>query len=378
MRHANKDVKSRIFFFIGTVAELIKLFPIMIELKNMAVPYEIISSGQNNITTSEILKIFELKDVHITLSNGVENKSAIRLFFWFLKTYRNSRNRLLPEISEGDMVIIHGDTVSTVMGALLSRKLKARLIHIEAGLRSYNYLNPFPEEIDRVLATRFVNVAFCPNGWALRNMAKENGITKYSTEYNTLIDSLRYGLSVAVKTKLINRLKGEKYFIFVMHRNENLADKPMVESITRIVEDEAIKMKCLFILHPVTKAIFDRYGILDRIHSNVNIIATDRLGYCEMVNILDNSQYILTDGGSNQEECFYLGIPCCILRKKTERIEGIGENAILSGNNLDSIKQFIENYHSYKRNKVVPTVIPSKYIANKLAEYQITDHSDLP
>jgi len=144
---------KRYYFFIGTVAELIKLYPVIKEFQNNGVDFKIIATGQNNIKNTEFTNFLN-KEPDMVLSNGIETKRAINLFLWFFKTLFHGANVLKEEFKnlnkKETFFIVHGDTVSTVMGALISKFFGFKVIHVEAGLRSFNFLRPFPEEIDRV------------------------------------------------------------------------------------------------------------------------------------------------------------------------------------------------------------------------------------
>jgi len=189
-------------FFVGTTAELIKLLPIMAALKASNTPFEVIASGQNNIADSELLKmVFPAVRLKI-LSSGPTRPSAPSLFFWFLKTllpnlfghsFRTKKN-LDHSVKMSKKMIVHGDTISTLMGALLARSNGYVLCHVEAGLRSFNLLRPFPEEICRVIVSHLAQESYCPNEWAVKNLHGQGGMKIYDTRENTLVDSLQLAL----------------------------------------------------------------------------------------------------------------------------------------------------------------------------------------
>ena len=201
------ESKKNYYFFIGTVAELIKLFPVMQEMERRAIQYKIIASGQNDIKNSGIFESIQKTDIDIKVGSGKIRKSVSGLFFWFIKTFVKSFRVIRNSVdkTENNYLIIHGDTVSTMMGAILGKILKFKVFHIEAGLRSFNFLEPFPEEIDRVVTSRLADFHFCPNAWAMGNLKKRKG-EKINTFNNTLIDSLGYALNQNVDSKLMTTL----------------------------------------------------------------------------------------------------------------------------------------------------------------------------
>lgn len=364
----NRDDKY-IYIFIGTEAELIKLFPIILLLKKNNISYKIISSGQNDILNSNILKIVNDGKVDIILSDSKKiKKSVYGLLSWFIKTYLKSIKILKKsENLKESILILHGDTVSTVMGALLGNKFKMNIAHVEAGYRSYDFFNPFPEEIDRVLTSKYARLHFAPSQLAYDNLKKIKG-QKYNTQYNTIIDSMRYSNNINIQPDVIKRISNNKYFVFIMHRQENLANKELVKSVINKIMEISINIKCVFILHEPTEIKLKNYNLLRLLKENNSIITTPRLEYFEFMKLIEKSEFVITDGGSNQQELFYMGKPCLILRKKTEQSEGIGGNAILYNKNINMIKEFSLNYYNYKSAGADSSISPSEMIVNILQE----------
>lgn len=227
--------QSGIYFFIGTEAELIKLFPVMLQLQAQQVPYHIIASGQNDIVKSTILRALNGGHVDLELSKESDiKKSAAGLMQWFAATWHKGKKAIPAHFGRdtlrGATMVVHGDTVSTVMGAYLAKHFGMRVAHVEAGLRSHNWLNPFPEEIDRVLTSCCVRLHFAPGQEAAANLSKAKGLV-VNTTYNTIADSLAYSRTIPCKDPVIAELQSAPYFVFVMHRQENLANKTLVRDM---------------------------------------------------------------------------------------------------------------------------------------------------
>ncbi|MEZ9464548.1 UDP-N-acetylglucosamine 2-epimerase [Vibrio splendidus] len=358
-----------IYFFIGTTAELIKLFPIMVEMKEKSIEYEIISSGQNDISNSDIFNKFGLKYPHLVLSDTSHQKTALGLFSWFTKTLLRGRaliKQTLPNV-KGSMLIVHGDTVSTVLGGLLGKLLGMKICHVEAGLRSYNFLNPFPEELDRVITSRLASVHFAPNSWATDNLKSKNGLV-VNTGENTLLDSLR--LSKYVENDISYVSEGKPYFVFVIHRQENLFDTDFVKFMISRCVNESTKTHCVLVLHDLTKIKLEELGFLQELKDNENVTLIPRLEYVDFMGVLSACEYLVTDGGSNQEEAYYMGKPCLILRTHTERVEGLEENVLLSKKSKDLIEKFFDDPYRYKTASKLEDKYPSKVIVEKLIELE--------
>ena len=153
----------RLHFFVGTTAELIKLMPVMRACTAAGMPFGIIASGQNDVRHSELLPLCGKSGVDVVLSDRPIRKTALGLMAWFARTFASSALRLRRVLAGGTprgVVVVHGDTVSTVMGAVLAKLHGWRVAHVEAGLRSFDFRHPFPEEIDRVVTSRFVDFHF--------------------------------------------------------------------------------------------------------------------------------------------------------------------------------------------------------------------------
>lgn len=355
---------TKYYFFVGTVAELIKVFPIMKEMNSRGVPFKIIASGQNDIVNSTLLKLADVKKVDFVLHEGPIKQSGFSMLKWFWRTWRRSYRLLKSELTGVDgYMLVHGDTISTVMGALIARHFKLKVAHVEAGLRSYNYLNPFPEEIDRVIVSRLTSVSFCPNDWSVNNLKKLRTKT-VNTQQNTLVDALDIALKQPEESDIIGPLLKKDYFIFVMHRQENLFNDGLVHKMLDLLEEVAKTKECVFVMHELTRVTLEKKGLLERVKSNPNINVVPRLTYIDFMKLLNGCRFIITDGGSNQEESYYFGKPCAIMRHKTERIEGLNQNVIITKNDIGVITDFVKNYQQYERPRIKPEVRPSQIIVD--------------
>lgn len=364
--------EKAIYFFIGTEAELIKLFPLLLELDKSKTPYRIIASGQNDIKNSTVLKALNGGTVDLELSQESDiKKSAAGLIQWFLRTWRTAKKMLLATFGKEQLcnalLIVHGDTVSTLMGAYLGKHFSMRVGHVEAGLRSHNWLHPFPEEIDRVLTSRKAEYHFAPGQLACQNLKNVRGKV-VDTVYNTVVDSLAYSRTVACKDDRITALQKLPYFVFVLHRQENLANKALVSGMMQRVLTLSTAIHCVFILHKPTEVALQEMGLLEKVLAAPCVTALPRVEYFDFMKLLDGAAYVITDGGSNQEELSYMGKPCLIMRLHTERQDGIGENAILYGGNLAQVDSFTSNYQQYCREPIQPDFSPAARIAAVLRE----------
>lgn len=363
---------KQILFFIGTEAEFIKLFPVMAELETRGIEYRILASGQNDIQKSALFAALNHDSCDLVLSDAAAiQKTAKGLLLWFLRTARTARRALPAWLKEQKiddaMLVVHGDTVSTLMGAWLARKLRLLPVHIEAGLRSYDYLNPFPEEINRSLVSRYARVHFAPSEETCRNLKSKRGLV-VNTQGNTLLDALALSSRYAERAAQVRLPEKGRYFVFVVHRQENLANKATLARFLDEMLRAAEKLPCVFVLHEPTRAALIQFDLLQRITDCPNVQTVERMEYFRFMELLAGSVYVITDGGSNQEELSYMGKPCLLLRRKTERSDGLGENAILYRGDPALIGWMSEHYSELERPAVKTTVSPSAIIADTLEE----------
>ncbi|MBI3397349.1 UDP-N-acetylglucosamine 2-epimerase [Candidatus Woesebacteria bacterium] len=360
--------KDNFYFFIGTTAELIKLFPVIREFESRKIDFKIITSGQTKINFNEVGSWIKKTKPDIVLPGKVNESSIFVFLIWAFRTLLNSIS-LHKEFKslnrEHTYLIVHGDTVSSLIGAMISKFYRTKLVHIESGLRSFNFLEPFPEEISRFIISHIADIHFCPNQWSMDNLKNIGGI-KINTMQNTLIES--FNMAINKNAYGYRKLVGRgKYFVFVLHRQEHVIfrkqeSKELVEFVFRHAPEN---IKCVFITHVTTRDFLSQLSDKTLVQIGDKLVFQPRLPYVEFMHLLNNAEFLITDGGSNQEESYYMGLPCLIVRSCTERIEGLGKNAVLAKYDKRLIKIFLENYRKY-RGKQVKAERPSKIIVDNL------------
>ncbi len=340
-----------IHIVLGTKAQLIKMAPIMVRLTEQAVPYNFISTGQHRATMKEMLGEFGLKQPDVVLYDGPDIVSLPKMLLWMLRILWRCvfrRRRIFGDRPTG-MVLVHGDTFSTLLGALMGRLAGLRVGHVESGLRSFNLLHPFPEELPRVLTFRLSHTLYCPGQWAMDNVAKLRK-EKIDTGSNTMADTVALALKMDRRR---DHVPAEPFGLVSLHRYENIFRKDAFERIINLLESVARERRLLFILHPPTAKQLDRTGFRERLESNPQIELRPRYTYFDFVSLIETAEFVITDGGSIQEESSYLGVPCLLMRKATERQEGLGENVVLSNYDPSIIEQFVGSAEQYRREPVL-------------------------
>ena len=354
-----------IHVFIGTKAQLIKMAPIMRELQLRGVEYNFIFSGQHQNTIKELRGNFGIKDPDFMLHKGKDVTSIFYMGWWLVKIILVSlvNKKKLSRGHKGGVVLNHGDTFSTLAGSILARLAGQKNAHVESGLRSFNFMNPFPEEITRVAVFLLSNIYFCPNKWAENNLTSYRG-EKINTNGNTLYDALTYiqGLHVSRSVDIPD----VKYCVVSFHRFENIFQEGQLDLILSVIGKISASIRVLVIMHKPTLVKLKDFGRLDELEKNKNIELRPRYDYLDFIALVSSSEFVVTDGGSNQEECFYLGKPCLLLRRATERTEGLGLNVVLSKFEPHLIADFVQNYEKFKTAPVVLNPSPTKIIVDSV------------
>ena len=256
------------------------------------------------------------------------------LRYWLAAFRRISRR----EWSNARLSMVHGDTASTLFGALASRLAGLRVVHVEAGLRSPRWLEPFPEEIIRRVVSRVSAVHYVPDQQAAANLANIGGEV-VDTCGNTLRDALLMALERLPDLSVDRQI--QPYAVVSIHRSENLSQpatfRLLMEEVMRAAEVLPVK----FVLHPVTRARLKASDWLQKLQHTSGLELLERMDHPRFVELLVGARFLMTDGGSNQEEAAMLGMPTLLLRRATERPDGLGQSIALSNLQRDVIRQFV-------------------------------------
>lgn len=364
-----------IHFVIGTRAQLFKMAPIMRECEARGYDWRWVYTAQHKDTMENTLKVFELKPADYVLFDwDSEAKTMSKMWYWFGKTLwqlTKGKRILGGYTGKQHIVLTHGDTLTTWWGALLGKLNRCKVMHVEAGLRSFNLFKPFPEEINRLITFRLSDVYACPGDWAMNNLRNYKG-DKINTVENTQMDVLRFGLEHCEKAEL--DIPKEKYVVASLHRYENIFKQDRFSEIIDRTEDIASKFKVYWVQHPATKEQLNKLPDLkNRLEANKNITLLPRLEYLQFIKMVKHSEFVITDGGGNQEELFHLGKPTLIFRNETERQEGLGVTAVVSKLDPEVIGQFMKDYKQYSIKPFSKKAQPTKLITDYLEKFTKKD-----
>ena len=349
-----------LWFVVGTAAELIKVYPLIEEAQKRNIAWFVLQTGQSAENFWMQVSDFELPTTRIIrLTSFQENfKTSFHALKWFFYSLAFGFFAIQKKIKveKDDLFFVHGDTLSTLIGSIYGKLLKIKVVHIEAGLRSHNLRSPFPEEILRRIVSRMVHFHMCPDENAKKNLFNEGIVSGvHLTGGNTVVDAL----------EVITRAKRSETFSHVLvniHRFENLHSELKWNKIIEIVLSLAQVHKVIFVMMPNTSEhLKNDFKNLERLKKS-GVEFKDRLPFKEFVSLLLNASFVLTDGGTNQEECYYLGKPCLILRNTTERFEGLGESCVLSRFDQKIINDFLISPEKYLRPYAFPIKRPTDVI----------------
>ena len=242
-----------------------------------------------------------------------------------------------------EIVVVYGDTNSTLAGALAAKKLHLKVVHIEAGLRSFNM--EMPEEINRIVTDRISDLLSCPTDTAIKNLQKEGFenlpiiIEKHGDIMKDAVEF--YGKTSSEKSSIIKRLKLHKndFVLATIHREENTNDIEKLKDIFTTLEEIHQQKKVILPIHPRTKKILEENNL------KYNITFINPVGYFDMLELLKNCTLVFTDSGGLQKEAFFNKKHCIILREETEWIELVENGfAKIVGSDATKIKSAFETF----------------------------------
>lgn len=243
-----------------------------------------------------------------------------------------------------NIVLVYGDTNSTIAGSLAASKLHIPVAHVEAGLRSFD--KSMPEEINRILTDHTSQLLFCPTETAVRNLRNEGltqGVYKVG---DVMVDALHYNIEIAEERSQILKnmgLSAKSYMVATVHRASNTDS---IENLSSIVNAFCnVDANIVLPIHPRTEKCLRQYGLWDQLCQGVKIISP--VGYLDMLKLMSNSKKILTDSGGVQKEAYMLGVPCITLRENTEWVETVEDGwNILVGTDYEKIIDAINEFDS--------------------------------
>jgi len=341
--------------FLGTKAQYIKTAPLLRLMDERGVAYRLIDSGQHARFSSGLRQSLAVREPDIALGSNQDIATVSQAFWWMLKYMAMTvfkPSRLSRDIfsEESEVCVIHGDTPSTLLSLLMAKRAGKKVAHLESGLRSFRWYRPFPEEMIRRLCGRFCDLHFAPSDWAESNLRKLKVRGEIvNIGQNTNVEALYYALGRAEP----RTGRPEEYCIVTIHRVETVLSKSRLLFVLNAIREISHKQHVIFVMHPPTAQKIEDFGLRQSLEGIGNLSIETLLAHGDFLALLSSAQFIITDGGSIQEEAFYLDVPCLVLRKETERQEGLDTNVVLGEFDEEKVRSFVDSYASYRSGKRV-------------------------
>lgn len=329
----------KIVTVLGARPQFIKAAPVSRKLRESFTEV-IVHTGQHYDSNMSDIFFEELHipkpDYHLGVGSGMHGKQTAEMLI---------KIEEIIQIEKPDFLLVYGDTNSTLAGALAASKLHIPVVHIEAGLRSFN--KKMPEEINRILTDHVSQFLFCPTDTAVTNLKNENICANVYNIGDVMYDAVKYNLQLSESSTILQSIgvEAKNYHLVTVHRAENTDDENRMNHIMEALGK--IETAKVWPIHPRTKHKLMEMGF--RLEDVPNLIVIDPVGYLDMLKLEANAAKIITDSGGVQKEAYFMEVPCVTLRDETEWVETlVGEANILTGANVDSILAAVQK-------KVTPT-----------------------
>ena len=342
-----KDLTDEIAVIVGTRPGIIKFSPVIRALQDRDIPFFVIHTGQHYSSNMDKQFFDDLELPEPRYSNDtVRHKKShgaqtAEMIIQVENALLDSKPRLL---------IVGGDANTNFAGALAARKLvNITVAHMEAGLRSNDWR--MPEEHNRVMIDHISDLLFCPTEACKANLDKESVKGKIFLTGNTIVDSVNQNIVLAEeKSHILEDLKltDEKEFVVLtMHREETVDTLEIFKKHLQNIAKSAKRFngEIIFPMHPRTKIRLQEFNLQNEIEAIERLTIIDPVGYLDMLSLMKNARFIMTDSGGIQEEACILGTPCITLRDNTERPEtlDVGSNKVV-GTSYDKLINSIEYF----------------------------------
>jgi UDP-N-acetylglucosamine 2-epimerase (non-hydrolysing) len=354
--HQDLNVKSgklKIINVVGARPNFVKISPIMAQYKNFSQMEAIlVHTGQHydwQMSESFFCQLeIPRPDINLEVgsaSHAVQTANIIRAFEPVVLEHKP------------DAVVVVGDVNSTVACSLVCAKLGVKIIHVEAGLRSFD--RTMPEEINRILTDAVSDMLFCTEQSGVDNLIKE-GVSdkKIFLVGNVMIDTLLKCRQKADQSNILIQLKldSEKYAVLTLHRPSNVDDSAIFGGILDALEVIQKDMPIIFPVHPRTRSNLLSNSLGKRVETMPNLHLVEPMGYIDFLRLVSSAGIVLTDSGGIQEETTVLKVPCLTLRNNTERpiTTQLGTNRLVGTDTTNIINAYKDFLNDCQRDSQIP------------------------
>lgn len=354
--------------FIGTKAQYVKCAPLLARLEERGVGFRLIDSGQHAALAEGLRSELGVRPPDFRLGGDGDVTSVAGAAMWaagLLARWRSpSRLRAGVFGGRGGMCLVHGDTPSTWLGMVLARRGGLAVAHLESGLRSRSWFHPFPEEIIRHRVARRADVLLAPDAVAVANLEEMGARGRVvNIGGNTGLETLRRSAQATQSAQPAGTGAG----VVTMHRVENLHRSSRREGLMEAAAEAAGRGPVRWVLHDPTRRALGEGGLRRLTEAGVEL--SPLVGHARFAGWLAAAPWVITDGGSVQEECALLGVPTLLWRNRTERPDGLGANITLSRYDRTATREFLADPQRYRRPPAIPQTSPSDNVIEALSEW---------
>ena len=357
-------------FVLGTRAQLVKVAPVLKLAKERGLRHTVWFTAQQDESIDDLIDDFGLGSRFVLPENPGKRPVIGRLLVWIPKTFYDIYHYIhgvKTWTGKSPLVVVHGDTLSTRIAAVAGHWGGGAVVHLESGLGSGRWNDPFPEEMLRRLTFREARYALCPSDDAAHRMEKYPGCIVVNTQENTLLDRVR------LATRSGSPVAQERdYFVASIHRLRNIDKR---DTLAQIVDEMLAATKfgdVHFILHPPTGIRLREYNLYDTLAQGPGVHVRTRMPYTDFLTLISGARGVFSDGGLNQEELSYLGVPTLLFRERSECPDGLGANIRLRSDVEGSVTDFIESggFDALRtRSRINDDVQPSQMTVDALAKW---------
>ena len=326
--------KKSIFFFAGTRAEIIKLSPVINRLASDGIQVHLIWAGMHSRILLDNFNL-QLRNIYFLHNETKDIANTAQAASWLIKSIIRLITlsvQLRFKSQKPRILVVHGDTFCTVLGACFGVLSGIRVAHVEAGLRSGRIFRPFPEELNRRAVSRMSNINFAPGLTAVKNLKDRKGKI-----VNTFHNTNRESLYDAVRDC---DFSDKQYLLVTLHRTELLVNKKEFQKIVNKILELSSRIDIYWFIGDHERASLTTLKLTTKIE-NSNIHVIQRVSHKDFVKYLAGAHCVLTDSGGLQDECMDLGIPVIIHRRETEYPLSSHVNSLLTQWDVRLIEDFI-------------------------------------
>jgi len=356
----NRLKSQRVFVIFGTTAELFKILPVVKRIGSESVV--LFYTGQQTISGLE--KLLDGFTTVALFDKALDvAMSTPRLLSWIARApllLHRAIKKTTSRLDENLTVAVHGDTVTALVGTVITKLLGYRLVHIEAGLRSGYFLHPFPEELIRRAISVFADLNFAPGRGPAKALAGYPGRT-VDTNVNTSLEAIRH----VIESAPIHLRIPDKFVLVSLHRYELSRKSKQLKNTVKELVAVSERLPVFLVADSIAVAGFSRIKAF-RLLLRSEIHLLPKMPIEQFHYLLRRCSFLITDSGGQQEEAFAFGVPSIIHRKRTERADGLGWNSVLSDWKAGSMLSFCGDYERFKK--------PDFTITGKSPSEIIVDH----